>query len=252
MVAGQTAGMTPGSKTRQLILDLPVRQARGREDFFVAPANALALATLEAPESWPSGRILLIGPEGAGKSHLAAIWAEAGGLPIVAARSLRDDLAPALLRAGGAVVEDCQQVAGSATAEAALFHLHNLMQAEGGRLLLTANAAPRDWGLALPDLLSRMNATASVRITPPDDALLAAVLVKLFADRQTKVANSLIPWLVGRMDRSLGAARALVAALDARAVAEGRPLSRTMAAQVLDNLRPTDDKLSQPDYNRGP
>lgn len=222
---------------RQLILDLPVRSARGRDDFFVAPANALALATLDAPEAWPSGRMLLIGPEGAGKSHLAAIWAEAqGGAPIVAAASLTDEAAPALVRADACVVEDAQRVATSPVAQAALFHLHNLMQAEGGRLLLTAAAPPRDWGLTLADLASRMEATASVRITPPDDALLSAVLVKLFADRQTKVPHSLIPWLVTRMDRSLGTARRLVAALDARAVAEGRPVTRTLAAEVLDSL----------------
>lgn len=222
---------------RQLILDLPVRSARGRDDFFVAPANALALATLDAPESWPSGRMLLIGPEGAGKSHLAAIWAESqGGAPIVAAATLTDEAAPSLVRAGACVVEDAQRVAASPVAQAALFHLHNLMQAEGGRLLLTAAAPPRDWGLTLADLASRMEATASVRITPPDDALLSAVLVKLFADRQTKVPHSLIPWLVTRMDRSLGTARRLVAALDARAVAEGRPVTRTMAAEVLDSL----------------
>lgn len=217
---------------RQLILDLPVRQARGRDDFFVAPANALALATLDAPEGWPQGRMLLIGPEGAGKSHLAAIWAEANGAPVVRARDLTEAMAPALSRA--AVIEDAQQIG---PAQAALFHLHNLSQAEGGRLLLTANAPPRDWGLTLPDLKSRMEATATVRIAAPDDALLSAVLVKLFADRQTKVPQSLIPWLVTHMDRSLGAARKLVAALDARAVAEGRPLTRTMAAEVLDSLR---------------
>ncbi|WP_420344602.1 chromosomal replication initiator DnaA [Paenirhodobacter sp.] len=216
---------------RQLILDLPVRQARGRDDFFVAPANALALATLDAPESWPSGRMLLIGPEGAGKSHLAAIWAEQHGASIVRARDLTPEMAPVLAHA--AVVEDVQAIG---SAEAALFHLHNLAQAEGGRLLLTANAPPRDWGLHLPDLRSRMEATASVRIAPPDDALLAAVLVKLFADRQTKVPRSLIPWLVTRMDRSLGTARRLVAALDARAVAEGRPLTRAMAVEVLDSF----------------
>ncbi|MFT3689610.1 chromosomal replication initiator DnaA [Paenirhodobacter sp.] len=217
---------------RQLILDLPVRQARGRDDFFVAPANALALATLDAPESWPQGRMLLIGPEGAGKSHLAAIWAEAQEAPILRARDLTAEMAPALSRA--AVIEDAQQIG---PAEAALFHLHNLAQAEGGRLLLTANAPPRDWGLTLPDLKSRMEATATVRIAAPDDALLSAVLVKLFADRQTKVPHSLIPWLVTHMDRSLGFARRLVAALDARAVSEGRPLTRTMAAEVLDSLR---------------
>lgn len=221
--------------TRQMILDLPVRQARGRDDFFVAPPNALALATLDDSAGWPSGRMLLIGPEGAGKSHLAAIWAGAHDAPILPAATLTDAEAPAAARRGAVVIEDAHRIAAAApAAEEALFHLHNLMQAEGGRMLLTAASPPRDWGLRLPDLASRMAALASVRIGLPDDALLSAVLVKLFADRQTKVPRSLIPWLVGHMDRSFDAARRLVAALDARAVAEGRPLSRAMAAEVLD------------------
>lgn len=222
---------------RQMVFDLPVRQARGREDFFVAPANALALATLDAPEAWPAGRMLLIGPEGAGKSHLAAIWAEdQGGAPVLAARALCDADAPRLALAGAAVIEDVQQLAGQAAGEEALFHLVNLCAAEGARLLMTSDAPPRDWGLALPDLRSRLEATAAVRIAPPDEALLAAVLVKLFADRQMVVPQSLISWLVTRMDRSLGQARRLVEALDARALAEGRAITRTMAAEVLDTL----------------
>ncbi|WP_374290261.1 chromosomal replication initiator DnaA [Paenirhodobacter enshiensis] len=220
--------------TRQMILDLPVRQARGRDDFFVAPPNALALATLDDCAGWPSGRMLLIGPEGAGKSHLAAIWAETQDAPVLSAAALTDAEAPAVARHGAVVIEDAHRIATRPAAEEALFHLHNLMQAEGGRMLLTAASPPRDWGVHLPDLASRMAALASVRIGPPDDALLSAVLVKLFADRQTKVPRSLIPWLVGHMDRSFDAARRLVAALDARAVAEGRPLSRAMAAEVLD------------------
>lgn len=222
--------------SRQLILDLPLRQSQGREDFFVAPANALALATLDAPESWPQGRMLLIGPEGAGKSHLAQIWADTQGAPVMSAEELTDEAAPDLVRAGAVVVEDAERVAESAATQAALFHLHNLMLAERGRLLLTARSAPRDWGLSLPDLLSRMSATANVRIEPPDDALLSAVLVKLFADRQIAVPAALIPWLVTRMDRSLATARQLVAALDARALSENRAITRSLAAEVLDTL----------------
>lgn len=232
--------MNPGKRAdmpRQMTFDLPVRQARGRDDFFVAPANALALATLDAPQAWPLGRMLLTGPEGAGKSHLAAIWAVGqGGAAVVAAQSLCDADAPGLVLAGAAVVEDAQTLAGTAAGEEALFHLINLMAAEGGRLLLTAAAPPRDWGLVLPDLKSRLEATALVRIAPPDEALLAAVLVKLFADRQLVVPGHVISWLVPRMERDLGHARRLVAALDARALAERSPVTRTMAAEVLDSL----------------
>ena len=220
---------------RQLAFDLPLKQAQGREDFFVAPANALALATLDAPEGWPGGRMLLIGPEGAGKSHLAQIWADERGASILPAAHLTDADIPALARSA-LVLEDAQAIGADPARQEALFHLYNLMQAEGRTLLMTADAPPRDWGLTLPDLISRMGSVASVRISPPDDALLAAVLVKLFNDRQLTVQPQLIDWLVTRMDRSLATARRLVQALDTRALEEGRKISRHLAAQVLDTL----------------
>ncbi|ETD02546.1 P-loop NTPase family protein [Rhodobacter capsulatus] len=223
--------------TRQLPLPLPVRVAEGREDFFVAPANALALSLLDAPETWAQGRMLLLGPEGAGKSHLAAIWASERGAVIRAAADLRPETVADLAATGAVVIEDAQHLAGRAASEQALFHLLNLTAAEGGRCLITAPTPPRDWGVALPDLKSRLDATQSVRIAPPDEALLAAVLVKLFADRQLTVPQSLIDWLVLRMERALGTARAVVEALDARALAEGRAITRAMAAEVLDRLQ---------------
>ncbi|WP_444461423.1 chromosomal replication initiator DnaA [Rhodobacter capsulatus] len=223
--------------TRQLPLPLPVRVAEGREDFFVAPANALALSLLDAPETWAQGRMLLLGPEGAGKSHLAAIWASERGAVIRAAADLRPETVADLAATGAVVIEDAQHLAGRAASEQALFHLLNLTAAEGGRCLITAPTPPRDWGVALPDLKSQLDATQSVRIAPPDEALLAAVLVKLFADRQLTVPQSLIDWLVLRMERALGTARAVVEALDARALAEGRAITRAMAAEVLDRLQ---------------
>lgn len=220
----------------QLTLPLHLRSAQGREDFFIAPANALALTTLDSPEAWPLGRMILIGPEGAGKTHLAAIWADEHGAQVLPARDLSEEMAPDLVAKGAAVIEDAEAIAQSPEHQRALFHLHNLMQAEGGQLLLTARTPPRDWGLSLPDLISRMEATATVRITPPDDALLAAVLVKLFSDRQLTVAPNLIGWLVTRMDRSLATARKLVAALDRQALAQRRAITQRLAAEVLDSL----------------
>jgi chromosomal replication initiation ATPase DnaA len=214
---------------RQLAFDLPVRPALGRGDFFVSPANALAVAQIDAG-GWPAGKLLLIGPEGAGKSHLAQVWATETGAVVLEAAAL-PDLPPEAL---AVVVEDAEKVAGDEAAETRLFHLHNHVLARGGRLLITASAPPRSWGLVLPDLASRMEATALAGIAPPDDRLLSAVLVKLFADRQIAVAPSLIPWLVNRMDRSFAAARALVAELDARALAQGGPVTREIAREVLD------------------
>lgn len=214
--------------TRQLAFDLPTAEAMTREHFFVAPSNALALQTVDAWQDWPGRKLLLVGPEGAGKTHLAHVWAALADAVILPADRLADtDIADLAGRA--VVVEDADRIGG---AEAQLFHLHNLVTGTGA-LLLTARTPPRDWGLTLPDLKSRMQATPIARLDGPDDALLSAVLVKLFADRQVAVPANLIPYLVSRMPRSIGAARALVAALDARALAAGRPITRALAAEGL-------------------
>jgi chromosomal replication initiation ATPase DnaA len=220
--------------SRQLTLDLPMREALGRGDFFVSPSNALALAALDGWRGWPGGRMLLVGPEGSGKTHLAHVWAADSGAEIAPAGALHEADVPALVEATALVVEDADRVAGNAAAEAALFHLHNMAATRDLPLLVTASGPVRDWGLALPDLESRMQAMALTRLDPPDDALLSAVLVKLFGDRQITVAPALIAYLASRMDRSLATARDLVAELDARALAEGRPVTRQLASALLD------------------
>lgn len=222
---------------RQLAFDLPPQQNLRREDFVPSPANALALAAVEGWQGWPGRRMLLVGPPGAGKSHLAAIWAALAGATVTPAQGLAGADLPALAATGAVVVEDAATLAGDPAAETALFHLYNLL-AGTGALLVTAEAPPRDWGLRLPDLLSRLQAMPVARLDLPDDALLSAVLVKLFADRQIAVTPALIPWLVARMPRSIGAARGLVAALDAAALAEGRPITPRLAARILDSDGP--------------
>lgn len=221
---------------RQLAFDLPVRPALGREDFFVSPANELALAALDAG-GWPQGKMLLLGPEGAGKSHLAQVWAGDTGAQVIAAR---DIAALPLPEPGPMVVEDADRIAGDREAETALFHLHNHLLAADAPLLLTARRGATHWGLTLPDLKSRMEATATAELLPPDDALLSAVCLKLFADRQLQVTPALIQWLIRRIDRSFAAARAAVATLDAAALQRGRPVTRALAAEVLDTA-PHDD-----------
>lgn len=218
--------------SRQLILDLPVRTARGRGDFFVSPANAVALAAVEAP--WPAGRLLLTGPEGSGKTHLAALWqADRPGTDWCDGAALARADIPALA-AAGAVVDAAEAVAGDPAAEAALFHLVNLAAAEGAPLLLTARKPARDWGVTLPDLQSRIQATPVAALSAPDDALLFAVLGKLFADRQVAVGPEVLGWLVARIERSLAEAGRVVAALDAEALAQRRAITVRLAGRVLD------------------
>ena len=217
---------------RQLAFDLPARQGYRREDFFVSPANAAALAAVDAWQGWPGGKLLLIGPSGSGKTHIARLWADETGATCLPATELAQADLPALAATGAVAVEDAEAVAGHPAHEAAFFHLHNLVT-PGGRLLVTAPSPPRDWGLTLPDLASRLQAASVARIDPPDDALLSAVLIKLFADRQVTVPPTLISYLVQRMERSIAAARDLVARLDALALAAGRPITRQLAADLL-------------------
>ena len=218
---------------RQLSFDLPVRAALGREDFFVAPANAMAVALIEGWRDWPGRKLVLEGPKGAGKTHLAHVWAQAAGARIVEARALAGADIPDLA-SGPVAVEDVPLIAGDTAAENALFHLHNLTLAEGHSLLLTADRPAAHWGLTLPDLASRMQGTQATRLEAPDDRLLTALLAKLFADRQLIPTPDTIPYLVTRMDRSFDSARQLVAALDAAALAQGRPINRKLAADVME------------------
>ena len=208
----------------QLILNLPVRPAHGRDDFFVSDANAAAVAGIDGWQDWPHGKMVLVGPEASGKTHLARVWASMTGARVVAADRLAD-LAPA--DAGAmVVVEDADRVTGAA-AESALFHLHNAVAGQGGRLLLTARGDPARWPLALPDLKSRVQQAGVLKLNPPDDALLSAVMVKMAADRQLALSPRLVSYAILRMERSLAAARSLIAAIDARALRDKSRPSRS-------------------------
>ena len=214
---------------RQLALALPHAESFAREDFLVGEANYSALATIERWPDWPGRALLLIGPEGAGKSHLAGIWAELAGARRIGARALGEADLLAELATGALVVEDAQMPFD----ERALFHLLNLMREEEGFVLITARDAPAGWNVLLPDLASRLRAIPSVTLAAPDDALLRAVLVKLFGDRQLAVDESLISYVATRIERSFAAAQAAVARLDSEAMQRQRALTRALAAEIL-------------------
>ena len=221
------------AEPRQLAFDLPVREALGREDFFVSGANALAVAALDRWRDWPGARLLLIGPHGAGKSHLARVWAGEAGARVTGARDLAGADLPGLA-AWPVVVEDVDAIAGDLAAETALFHLHNLAAEAGTPLLMTGTGRSARWPFALPDLASRVQAAPVATLEAMDDDLLGALLHKLFADRQLVVSPALITWLVRRIDRSFAEAQRIVAVMDARALAARRPITRQLAAEVLD------------------
>jgi chromosomal replication initiation ATPase DnaA len=220
---------------RQLALALDHPESLAREDFLSGPPNASALALIECWPAWPSRSAVLTGPEGSGKSHLAAIWADTAGARVVAARALEPAMVPRSLATGAVVIED---LAPGTFDERALFHLLNLAREDEAYVLLTARVPPAEWKLLLRDLASRLQALPSVSLAPPDDALLRAVLVKLFADRQIAVDEHLIGYLATHIERSFAAARAVVAKLDAESMGRKRPLTRALAAEVLRAVSP--------------
>jgi chromosomal replication initiation ATPase DnaA len=218
------------SVPRQLALALDHAESFAREDFLAGPPNAQALALLENWPDWPGRALVLVGPEGSGKSHLAAIWATQAGARFVSARALPDTALPTALATGALVVEDLTE---GEFDERALFHLINLAREEEAYLLLTARSRPAGWKVALRDLASRLKALPVVVTEPPDETLLRAVLVKQFTDRQLAVEENLIAFLLNRIERSFAGARAAVARLDREAMRRQRPLTRALAAELL-------------------
>lgn len=218
----------------QLRLPLASKTAMGREDFFVSEANQLAVTALEDWTGWPLGKVVLIGPEGAGKTHLAHVWAAETGARITPASGLVEAELPALAD-GPVVLEDLHEV-GQETgqdAERLMFHLHNLMQSSGQPLLMTSRLAPAHLEVRLKDLASRLEGTTTIALEPPDDLLLQVVMMKLFADRQINPPARFVDYVMARLPRSFAAARAFVDEIDARALSENRPIGQKLAGEIL-------------------
>ena len=219
------------TRSEQLPLELPVRPALGREDFLVTDANRLALQSVEQWPSWPGGKLALVGETGAGKTHLAHVWANLADAPIISATQI-DAMDPPEHIA----IEDIDRLTNAPDRdirEEAIFHLYNAITAKGGTMLLTGTTPPSRWDIALPDLVSRLQTVGIARIEPPDDALFAALLVKLFADRQIQIKPSLVSFLLPRIERSFAAAKTMVERLDREALAQGRKVNIGLAGEVL-------------------
>jgi chromosomal replication initiation ATPase DnaA len=215
---------------KQLTLELPVEPRFGREDFLVSPSNERAYALIERWPDWPDTILLLEGPKGSGKSHLAAIWAAQSHGWSVDAFEVGTDRVPHLVSNGALVIEDLHSAGGD---EPALFHLLNLARERRAYVLITTAVAVGELPIRTPDLKSRLRLAPSVSLDPPDDALLRAVLVKLFVDRQLVVDTTVVDFLALRIERSLAAAAETVAALDREALSRGRRITRPMAAELV-------------------
>jgi chromosomal replication initiation ATPase DnaA len=215
---------------RQLLLALDHPVSFARDDFLAGPSNAAALTLVERWPDWPSRIMALIGPEGAGKSHLANIWAQAVGARVLSARLLgKTDLPPAFAT-GALVVENLEP---QRFDEPTLFHLLNLAREEQAYVLLTAYEPLASFTVNIRDLASRLRSIPTMEISAPDDTLLRAVIVKLAADRQFVIDQSLVNYLVNRIERSFAAVRAAVARLDEEAMRQHRPVTRALAAELF-------------------
>jgi len=218
---------------RQLVLDLAHRQALGEEDFLVSRSNAAAVELIDAWPHWPHPAAIVVGPEGSGKSHLANVWRLRSAAHLVPAAQLSDAIVAALAERSAVVVEDLDR---GLADERALFHLLNRARESAVCVLLTSREAPGDMTFRSPDLRSRLRALPVVELQSPDEALLKAVLVKLFCDRQLNVEPAVIEYLSLRMERSMEAASRVVAAVDRLALAMHRKVTRPLAAEALATL----------------
>lgn len=218
----------------QLIFDLGHRTAQGREDFLVAPSNRDAVAWIDRWPSWPAPALVIYGPPACGKSHLAAVWRDRAGAALLDPQDIcKSPAADLLARGPHLVIDSADGLIGDREKETALFHLYNRAREQGQSLLLTFTASPAALGFVLPDLASRLRAAPAVAVQPPDDTLLGAVLVKMFADRQIVPGADVLTYILPRMERSFAAARDLVSAADRLALAEKKPVSVALARRLL-------------------
>lgn len=215
---------------RQLAFALPHAESFRREDFLEGPANAAGLALIDRWPDWPNRIMLLVGPEGSGKSHLATIWAEQAGARSTSAHALTAAAIPGALATGALVVEDLKS---SDLDERAWFHLLNLAREDQAFVLITARASPSTLQIELRDLRSRLRALPTVLMLPPDDHLFRALIVKFCADRQLAIDQAVVSYLATRIERSYAAARHAVELLDTEALRLGRPITRALAAELL-------------------
>jgi chromosomal replication initiation ATPase DnaA len=214
----------------QLPLPLDAAPRFGREDFLVGRANEAAFAQIARWPHWLAAAAILVGPEGSGKSHLAAIFAQASGARQLRADHLDPEAVPALAKTRALVLEDADRFPPD---EVALFHLLNLARETGLSIVMTARVAPDRWGIRTPDLLSRLRLQPLLELAEPDDAMLGALIVKHFADRQINVEASVVTYAMARIERSYAAVQALVAALDRESLVRKKPVTRALAGFVL-------------------
>ena len=221
------------SAYRQMPLAFDHRPALSGEDFLAAPGNAEAVAWIDRWPDWPMPALILFGPAGCGKTHLGQVFLSLSEGRAITPEQLARTEPPRLLEGASACLLDGAAAFLDSSLDEPLLHLYNTAEETGCRMMLTARRPPARWRVALADLRSRLNAAPAIGIEPPDDALIAAVVVKLFSDRQLRIDGEIVDYMLARMERSFEAARRLVAAIDARSLAARRDITVPLVRQVL-------------------
>lgn len=218
---------------RQLPLRFEHRPSLTGDDFYVAQGNRTAVLWIDRWPDWPASALAIYGPAGCGKTHLTHVFlARTEGREVTIEDLITRPPHDLMEGVPACVVDDAEQVI-AAGHEQPFLHLYNTVKETGRHLLITSRRPPSRWTVRLPDLRSRLNATAAIPIAEPDDALMKAVLVKLFSDRQLRVEDDVLTFMLTRMERSFGAARELVGRVDEKALRTKRNISVSMVSGIL-------------------
>lgn len=224
----------------QIPFDLDVRTAMGRSDFLIGQSNEAAVGWIDRWPDWPAPMLTLHGPAASGKTHLCAVWSIVSKAVFIKPEKLTQESADTIMNEGPALILDgLDPWIGDRESETSLFHLYNIMREERRTMLVTMRIAPSALDFAIPDLASRFRAAPVVTIQPPDDTLLSALLIKQFSDRQIRVTQEVISYIVPRMERSFAAAREIVSRADRLALAEKTRISIPLMRRVLSDLQST-------------
>jgi len=216
-------------RTSQLPLSFQAARSYARADFVPGDSNEAALALVEAWPHWPQPVCAIWGPRGSGKTHLAHIWQARSRARAIEPIALNSEVVAGLATPAIVVIDDADRI-GDGTA---FFHLINFITQSDGSLLLTGGTPPTLWPSSVPDLHSRLTAVSGAALQAPDEALIARVLLKLFADRQLKLPEALIDYLVPRLGRSFAEAERIVILIDRLALQQKRNISVDIGAQAL-------------------
>jgi len=219
--------------SNQLSFSLPKKETLDRDNYFVSQANQSAVSLIEDWINWPSRKLILVGSEGSGKTHLGHLWAGEVGATIISATTLMEQQISELSKAP-VLVEDINEIQRNQPVEIVLFHLHNLLYSEGYSLLMTSQILPGRLSFSLEDLQSRIEASTIAKLHPVDDDLLGAILIKMFADRQIYFSDKLLNYVLSRVERSYTAAKLFVDEVDSKAMAESRVIGKKLVRDILE------------------